>query len=78
MDTNVSNHWDNNMPALWSKWLRSYNFTSTLDSLTLTDKTIGTEQHNTDLAGLEVHAHALDARGEPRRRLATMLHAVWS
>jgi hypothetical protein len=45
--------------------LKTYNFTGTLDCLALTDQTIGTEKHNTDLAGLEVHAHALDARGEP-------------
>jgi len=40
------------------------NFTGTLDGLTLLDETIGTEQHSTDLAGLQVQAHALDARGE--------------
>ena len=43
----------------------TYNLTGTLDGLTLLDETIGTEEHNTDLAGLEVHAHALDAGGEP-------------
>ncbi len=50
----------------------THNFTGTLDSLTLLDETIGTEQDNTDLAGLEVHAHALDAGSEP---LVTLL--VW-
>jgi hypothetical protein len=40
------------------------NLTGTLDGLTLLDETIGTEQHNTDLAGLEVHAHSLDTGGE--------------
>lgn len=40
------------------------NLAGTLDGLTLSDETIGTEQHDTDLAGLEVHAHALDAGGE--------------
>ena len=43
----------------------TYNLASTLDGLALTDKSVGTEEHNTDLAGLEVHAHALDAGGEP-------------
>lgn len=43
----------------------THNFTGTLDSLALLDQTIGTEQHDTDLAGLEVHAHALDAGSEP-------------
>ena len=41
------------------------NLTGTLDGLTLTDETVRTEKHDTDLAGFEVHAHALDARGEP-------------
>ena len=45
----------------------TYNLTGTLDSLTLLDETIGTEQDDTDLAGLEVHAHTLDTRGEPGR-----------
>lgn len=43
----------------------TYDLTSTLDSLTLLDQSVGTEKHNTDLAGFEVHAHALDAGGEP-------------
>ena len=43
----------------------TYNLTGTLDSLTLLDETVGTEKHDTDLAGFEVHAHTLDARGEP-------------
>ncbi len=49
----------------------THNFAGTLDGLTLLDETIGTEKHDTDLAGLEVHAHALDAGGEPvaRRQL---------
>lgn len=41
------------------------NFSGTLDDLALLDETVGTEKHDTDLAGFEVHAHALDARGEP-------------
>lgn len=43
----------------------TYNLAGTLDGLTLLDETIGTEEHDTDLASLEVHAHALDARREP-------------
>jgi len=43
----------------------TYNLAGTLDSLTLLDETVGTEEHNTDLAGLEVHAHTLDTGGEP-------------
>lgn len=46
----------------------TYNLAGTLDGLALLDETIGTEKHNTDLAGLEVHAHALDAGGEPGAR----------
>jgi hypothetical protein len=41
------------------------NLSGTLDGLALLDQSIGTEQHNTDLAGFEVHAHALDTGGEP-------------
>lgn len=41
------------------------NFAGTLDGLTLLDETIGTEKDDTDLAGLEVHAHTLDTGGEP-------------
>lgn len=44
----------------------TYNLTGTLDGLTLLDETVGTEEHNTDLAGLEVHAHTLNTGGEPR------------
>jgi hypothetical protein len=43
----------------------TYNLASTLDGLALTDKSVGTEKHDTDLTGLEVHAHALDTGGEP-------------
>lgn len=46
----------------------TYNLAGTLDSLALTDETVRTEQHDTDLTGLEVHAHALDARGEPGKQ----------
>jgi hypothetical protein len=47
----------------------TYNLSGTLDNLTLLDETVGTEKHNTDLAGFEVHAHSLDARGEPMKLL---------
>jgi hypothetical protein len=43
----------------------TYNFSSTLDGLAFLDQTIGTKEHNTDLASFQVHAHALDTRGEP-------------
>lgn len=49
----------------------TYNLAGTLDGLTLLDETIGTEKHNTDLASFQVHAHALDARGEPMSSLAS-------
>ena len=32
----------------------TYNLTGTLDGLTLLDQSVGTEKHNTDLAGFEV------------------------
>jgi hypothetical protein len=48
----------------------TYNLTGTLDGLTLLDQTVGTEQDNTNLASLQVHAHALDTRGEPEVPLA--------
>lgn len=48
------------------------NFAGTLDGLALLDKTIRTEKHDTDLAGLQVHAHALDARGEPSRGVSSI------
>jgi hypothetical protein len=50
------------------------NLSGTLDSLALLDQTIGTEKHNTDLAGFQVHAHALDTGGEPVTRLASMVN----
>ena len=57
----------------------TYNLTGTLDGLALLDETIRTEQDDTDLAGLEVHAHALDARGEPNDLLApgSATQAFW-
>jgi hypothetical protein len=51
---------------LWSDW-NIDNGSGTLDSLSFLDKTIGTEQDDTDLAGFQVHAHTLDTRGEPSR-----------
>lgn len=50
----------------------TYNLAGTLDGLTLLDQTVGTEQDNTDLAGFQVHAHALDTRGEPGHPLAVI------
>jgi hypothetical protein len=46
------------------------NLSGTLDNLTLLDETVGTEKHNTDLAGFEIHAHSLDARGELNQLLS--------
>jgi hypothetical protein len=43
----------------------TYDLSGTLDALTLTDQSVGTEEHDTDLAGLEVHAHAGDTGREP-------------
>ena len=43
----------------------THNLASTLNSLALFYKTIRTKQHNTDLASFQIHAHALNARGEP-------------
>jgi len=40
------------------------NLTGSLDWLGLLDQSIGTEQHNTDLAGLQVQGHTLDTRRE--------------
>lgn len=59
------------------QWRReiTYNLTGTLDGLTLLDQTVGTEQDNTNLASFQVHAHALDARGEPEIPLAGYLDA---
>jgi hypothetical protein len=38
----------------------SHNLASSLDGFTLLDETIRTEEHNTNLTGFQVHAHALD------------------
>ena len=43
----------------------TYDLAGTLDGLALLDETVRAEKHNTDLAGLEVHAHSLDTGGEP-------------
>lgn len=48
---------------------KTYNLAGTLDGLALLDLSVGTEKHNTDLAGFQVHAHALDAGGEPLHTL---------
>jgi hypothetical protein len=53
------------------------NLSGTLDGLTLLDQSIGTEKHDTDLASLQVHAHALDAGGELDQLLGLdIAHAV--
>jgi hypothetical protein len=51
----------------------THNLSGTLDGLALLDETVRTEKHDTDLAGLEVHAHALDTGGEPGIALAALL-----
>lgn len=43
----------------------TYNLSGTLDGLAFLHESVGTEQHDTDLAGFEVHAHALDTGREP-------------
>jgi len=45
----------------------TYNLSGTLDGLTLLDETIGSEKHDTNLACLQVHAHAFDTGCEPDR-----------
>ncbi len=45
----------------------THDFAGTLDRLALPDQTVGAEEHDTDLAGLEVHAHALDAEANLER-----------
>jgi hypothetical protein len=47
----------------------THNLSGTLDGLAFLDQSVGTEKHNTDLTGFEVHAHALDARCEPSNAL---------
>lgn len=42
----------------------TYNLASSLDGLAFLDQSVGTEQHDTDLTGFQVHAHALDTGGE--------------
>jgi hypothetical protein len=39
----------------------TYNFSGTLDCLAFLDQTIRSKEHNTDLAGFQVHAHSFDA-----------------
>lgn len=50
----------------------THNLSGTLDGLSLLDQTIGTEEHNTDLSSLQVHAHTLDTGCEPVLRLVSM------
>jgi hypothetical protein len=49
----------------YQQMLETYNLTGTLDSLAFLDQSIGTEKHNTDLTGFQVHAHALDTGCKP-------------
>jgi hypothetical protein len=51
-----------------SSQMSTYNLSGTLDGLALLDQTVRTEEHNTDLTGFQVHAHALDTGGEPAIR----------
>jgi len=41
--------------------LGTYDLASPLDGLTLLNQSVRTEKYDTDLASLQVHAHALDA-----------------
>jgi hypothetical protein len=43
---------------------RSHNLAGTLDGFTFLDLTIGTEEHDTDLASFQIHAHAFDTGSE--------------
>lgn len=43
----------------------TYDLPRTLYGFAFLDQSIRTEKHNTDLTGLEIHAHALDPRCEP-------------
>ena len=43
----------------------AYDLAGTLHGLAFLDSSVGSEEHHTDLAGFEVHAHALDAGREP-------------
>jgi len=56
---------------------RTYNLSGTLDGLAFLDQSVRTEKHHTNLAGFQVHAHALDTRGEPAIPLASVV-ACWS
>jgi len=56
---------------------RTYNLSGTLDGLAFLDQSVRTEKHHTNLAGFQVHAHALDTRGEPAIPLVSVV-ACWS
>ena len=63
--------------------VKAHNLSGTLDGLAFLDQSVGTEKHNTDLTGFEIHAHALDARREPFRVLVNcfdlmVMHASYS
>ena len=46
----------------------THDFSGSLDRLPFFDQTIGAKEHDADLTGLEIHAHAFDARGKPGAR----------
>jgi hypothetical protein len=55
----------------------SHNLACSLDGLAFLDSTIRTEEHNTDLTGFQVHAHALDAGSEFNQLLGLdIAHAI--
>jgi hypothetical protein len=54
--------------------VRAHDLAGTLDSLAFSHSSVGTEQHDTDLTGFEVHAHALDTGSEPVSMLALYMH----
>jgi hypothetical protein len=54
----------------------TYDLASAANGLALLDQTVRTEKHNTDLASFQVHAHALDTRGEPITQLATYFRGI--
>ncbi|KAH3658809.1 hypothetical protein OGATHE_006535 [Ogataea polymorpha] len=54
---------NNSSQHTWSDW-NIDNLTGSLDNLTLLDFSVGTKQHNTDLARLQVQSHTLDTGGK--------------
>ncbi|KAH3663765.1 hypothetical protein OGAPHI_005167 [Ogataea philodendri] len=54
---------DDSSQHSWSDW-NINNLSGSLNDFTLLDFSVGTEQHNTDLARLQVQGHTLDTGGE--------------